>query len=337
MEYSPQKVSLSNSKKQRPGRGGGKGKKVFDLTADYDDSEAEAEAVGGAGMTNGVPEDEPVMLDNDDQLMMDSTMEQGAPLGGDAEDPPEMPETEENGIIAPATSSIAKGNGKKGGNAKAASVADHNESLISLPGKKRPGRPPKKPPVFKDPVEAFAPPSSPVRGRTKAAPSERDPNVPRKIAKNNKGKPPSRSLSRASTTRYIQRSATPANDSGALITRFGRQSIKPLATWRGEKAVMGDRTMDSLPGIKEVVRVDEVVEQRPRPRRQASRTRRNRAKSRLADVEEEEEEEEKAAWEVDPGIMMAQVMDWDPNANRYDEESTREEGANVSLSRTNSY
>lgn len=100
---------------------------------------------------------------------------------------------------------------------------------------------------------------------------------------------------------------------------------------------MGDRTMDSLPGIKEVVRVDEVVEQRPRPRRQASRTRRNRAKSRLADVEEEEEEEEKAAWEVDPGIMMAQVMDWDPNANRYDEESTREEGANVSLSRTNSY
>ncbi len=89
---------------------------------------------------------------------------------------------------------------------------------------------------------------------------------------------------------------------------------------------MGDRTFDSLPGIKEVVRVDEVI--KPRPKKYRSYQRRPyRAKSPLADVEEEEEEEaRREPWETDPGIMIAQVMDWDPNTNKYDEGSTRDEG-----------
>ena len=205
-------------------------------------------------------------------------------------------------------------------------INDQDESQISVPLPEQPrrGRPPKKAQVYQDPDTNLPSATSPVpAAKRHPPPSQRDPNVRKNIAKTVHGKPPSRAGSIAAGPRFVQRSETPANDSGALITRFGRQSIKPLATWRGEKTVMGDRTFDTLPGIKEVIRVDEIVESRPKQRYRKGRS---RPKSRLADVEEDEIEEEKAPWELDPGIMVAQVMEWDPDANNYEDQSTSNEG-----------
>ena len=89
---------------------------------------------------------------------------------------------------------------------------------------------------------------------------------------------------------------------------------------------MSEYTHDSLPAIKEVVRMQEISEPPRRRLPQLHRKSKRRARSQLEDIEEEEDEEERAVWELSPGIMVANVMDWDPNTNKYDEENTREEG-----------
>ena len=332
VEFSPQRGSASQIQKPRISKGAKKGAKVFDLSMTDDYDNLETEATNGYGTSNGINEDEPALQNDDDQLMVDSTMDQEVPDDYTEIHPDET--AAEESLAPPATSGALDSRSRRRGS-NAPSAIDPDESqMSSLEAGKRRGRPPKKTRVFKDPmlepdVEPV-PSTSPARGRRKAPPAERDPNIQMKISKRKTSrKPSSRNASVGSTSRFVQRSATPANDSGALITRFGRQSIKPLATWRGEKAILGDRTVDALPSIERVIRVDEVVDQRRRPKRSINRSARRKAKSQLADVEEEEEEEEeeeKAPWEVDPGIMMAQVMDWNPDTNKYDEESTREEG-----------
>ena len=165
------------------------------------------------------------------------------------------------------------------------------------------------------------------KGRKKAHPSERGPNA--RITSLKKG--PRRSVSvepraaRASSARpgprtlLVLRSGTPAEDSGSLTTRSGRNSVKPLAYWRNERIVFGEAqgrygtSNVVLPSIKEVIRTDELEQPRPAGRRKAVRNRRV-----LGDVDEEDEDKE--PWEVERGILQAEVLRWDPKTNNGEEE-----------------
>ena len=159
----------------------------------------------------------------------------------------------------------------------------------------------------------------------------RGPNAQIRPASKTRGKV-SRSVSRVSLSRFVQRSETPGNGEGALITRSGRHSIHPLAHWRGEKAVFEpghiDQTGLTLGGIKEVIRTDEIIEKRPR--KSGYRRPRPRAKTqKLEDLEEDDEDKE--PWEVETGVINARVMAWDPSANHYIEEETEEKGMSFVL------
>lgn len=259
--------------------------------------------------------------------------DQGIPLEDNGENQLQNYEVEESDTIQPQAAAGAKAIKRKRGQPAAAASMDDSQISPAVPGSARPRRRPSKKSkteIYQDPDagQGAAPPKT-ADSKRMPPPKLRDPSTKIKAAKKNSGKAPSlRSASVGPRSAFFQRSETPATDSGTLITRSGRQSIKPLQTWLGEKVVMGDRTLDSLPAIKEVVRVQEVMDP-PRRRQQSAYLRaKRRARSHLEDVEEEEEkdEEEKAEWELNPGIMVAEIMDWDPNTNKYDEETTRAEG-----------
>lgn len=144
-----------------------------------------------------------------------------------------------------------------------------------------------------------------------------------KTAPTQSNKPSSRSV-------YVSRSETPAQDSGARTTRAGRNVLKPVAFWRGERIVYGDGLLEgsilTLPGIKEVIRTEEVAA--PRPKRPAYRRSKptSRVRGAQGEEEEEEEEDEREPWETEAGIVRAQVLQWDSITGRYDEENTEEAG-----------
>lgn len=147
------------------------------------------------------------------------------------------------------------------------------------------------------------------------------------------GKQPSKPNARSL---YVSRSETPAQDSGARTTRAGRNVLKPVAFWRGERIVYGDGLLEgsnlTLPGIKEVIRTEEVAA--PMPKR--SRYRRSKPTSRgeetPAEAEvEDDEEEEREPWETEAGIVRAQVLQWDSITGRYDEENSEEAGTSQRL------
>lgn len=191
-------------------------------------------------------------------------------------------------------------------------------------GKKR-GRPGRKSNVVPDKEEAPAA-SKPGRGKRKAPLAEKDPNRPLKAPRANSKAPPSRAGSVLPSSNLSQRAETPATDSGAYQTRSGRNSIRPLASWRGEKFVFTERrSRDSLPGILEVVRTDEMPPPpRPTRRGQSRGPRRGRRAGTLQrDIQSEiDDEEDMEPWEQDPGIHEAVVMAWDPDTGTYSEEGS---------------
>lgn len=326
----PQLEKAKSAPMSGRGKGKGKGKRAFDLTGrgvDHDNSQVDA--LDGESLANNIINDEESIFPTaDDQPLTSSIFDQDTLDIDQTTQQQQAFGTQNDESMQPPITFGAQEPKKSRGRAPKPKTVDHNDSQTSMsaPEPPRRGRKPRKLQVHQDPdVNGSAAPSPGPKGKRPPPPAPRDPNVRSKITKTAHGKAPSRAGSVAAGPRFVQRSETPANDSGALITRYGRQSIKPLATWRGEKTVMGHRTFDTLPGIKEVIRVDEVVEPRPKQRYRKGHY---RARSRLADVEEDEEvADEKAPWELDPGIMVAQVMDWDATNNKYDEESTREEGA----------
>lgn len=147
-----------------------------------------------------------------------------------------------------------------------------------------------------------------------------------------RAKVPSRSASRVSISRVIQRSETPGNGESGLVTQRGRVSIKPLAHWRGEKAIFDPGSVDksdrvlgrSLGGMTEIIRT-EIIDDRPTKKKSGYRRPAVRAKSRrLEDVEEEDEDKE--PWELETGVLNATVMQWDSTTNHYIEDQTEEKG-----------
>ena len=170
-------------------------------------------------------------------------------------------------------------------------------------------------------------PSRTIRKGHKLHPSQRDPNA--KITSASKGKgPPTESEQskdgpgRPSRARSLQilRGGTPMEDGGVRILRSGRTSVKPLAYWRNERLVYGDSYMEGgrqiLPGIKEILRTEDVDDPRPRAR---VRSKAGRNKPKTYDLFEEDEDQEE--WEVGDGILQCEVQEWDPMLGRAVEES----------------
>ena len=169
----------------------------------------------------------------------------------------------------------------------------------------------------------------------KPVPAERGPNAKIRASSKPRGKMPSRSISRS---RFVQRSETPGNGENATITRSGRHSIQPLAHWRGERAVLSPGQVNNkvltLGGIKEIIRIDELIDERPKKKYSYPRPRSGAKAPKLEDLEEDDEEQE--PWEVETGVIHATVMNWDTNANHYIEEETEQKGR-VPISRSFSY
>ena len=283
--------------------------------------------MNGDVTTNGYVEEDTAMNsveDNSMQIMRnddDVEMEDGA-IGGMDESLPvqeDLP-TEPHPPL------------KKPGRGRPPKNRPSDASVLSLSTATTRGRPPT---VHRDPdneqTESTATTTQKgKRGRKNNAlrdvSTARGPNAQIRPASKTRGKA-SRSASRVSLSRFVQRSETPGNGEGALITRSGRHSIHPLAHWRGEKAIFEpdhiDQTGRTLGGIKEVIRTDEIVE--TRPRKSGYRRPRPRAKAqKLEDLEEDDEDKE--PWEVETGVINARVMAWDSSANHYIEEETEEKG-----------
>ncbi|KAJ8071078.1 hypothetical protein OCU04_001423 [Sclerotinia nivalis] len=117
---------------------------------------------------------------------------------------------------------------------------------------------------------------------------------------------------------FILRRETTTAGTGMQRTRAGRNSIKPLAFWKGERVEYDDdETVPDgthgakilLPSIKEVIRADE-VEQQKLSKSRSSKPSKSKAKKRAR--EEVEEDSETEEWESQPGRIEGSVRTWDP-------------------------
>lgn len=331
IERSPVKASMPKPKQPNlaSATGKGKNKRPFDLSMGDDLDDGDSDAFNGANTTNGIlyDENDATLPEGDGNPVEETTLDQGMPEE-DYDQQPQDLEPEESQMAEPEATGAkeAQQAKKKLGRLPKAVMVDSNESQMSLsmpaPLTPRRGRPKKaKNDVFRDEqAEQAAPgPSGKTKGKK---PTERDPNIQMKATKKASDKPLSIRARSASRSRFNPRSETPANDNGALLTRSGRHSIKPLASWRGERFVFGDRTTDSLPGIKEIVRVDEIIEERPKKKYRYKKSQ-SKPKSQLEEVEEDDEEMED--WERDGGILQADVMEWDPVTSKFNEDNTWEQ------------
>lgn len=113
----------------------------------------------------------------------------------------------------------------------------------------------------------------------------------------------------------LLRRETPNTTAGFQQTRSGRNSIKPLAYWRGERVEWDtqEETADGntkilLPAIKEVVRTEESIAQRSKKNGQKKG---KKGKRRPAESDSEDDDE-REPWEVEPGRIVGEVRDWDP-------------------------
>ena len=318
----PSKISKRNKRKG-----------PFDLSVSDDEGEPSMNDTLDPSLLKGGTQDE-FMPQVEDEPMEDELMQQeGTMQSIEGEEPLYLPMEDqvEPDATAGAMPPPAVPKPKRGGRGTSkAAIQDLDESAlaISAPEPKKRGRPGRKPQVHEDTDIEQASAPKPARGKRKAPFTERDPNIKMKAARKI-SKPASRagSVALGSSSYIVQRSETPATDSGAFTTRSGRTSIKPLATWRGEKAIFGQRpSMDTLGGIQEVVRTDEVMAPPKRINRGYRGPRRARAGTAqsLRDIEEEDEELEQ--WEIEAGIQQAMVMQWNPEIGKYDEDNTEQLG-----------
>ena len=116
-------------------------------------------------------------------------------------------------------------------------------------------------------------------------------------------------------------------DEGALTTQRGRTVYKPLAKWRGEKAVFARRdSIETLGTLQEIIRTEGM----PPPRPKIRAVSRGRPQSMEAGPEKEDGEP-LAEWELNDGSQLANIMAWDIETQKYNEECTEEVGMLHSL------
>ena len=323
----PKSAVLGRPKLSKPMNGSKKkkGKGPFDLSVSDDEDDQPMNDSIDPSLIDAAIHNEYNLPIDDDPIDQENTMqsiEEDEPLVHPAEDVVEEDATARAMLPPP-----QKGRpGRRTGKGQTATV-NKLEAPPAAPGSVRRGRPPKKTQIYQDANAAQVQSSKATKGiKRKQAPTERDPNARPKAVKPN-SKAPSRagSVVPRSGAYTVTRSETPATDGGAFTTRSGRTSIKPLASWRGEKAIFGQRpSQDSLAGIQEVVRTDEIM---PPPRRRVGSYRPGKRRARSHALEEiEEEEEELEPWETDTGIQYAMTMQWNLETGKYDEDNTEQLG-----------
>ena len=113
---------------------------------------------------------------------------------------------------------------------------------------------------------------------------------------------------------FIMRRETPFEGTGFKQSRYGRNSIKPVAWWKNERIEYSEDEADDgtskflLSRIKEVVRKDEVEDTRPKRTHQ----RPSKKSQKRAIPTEHDDDSEADAWESDPGRLYSEVRQWDP-------------------------
>ena len=129
---------------------------------------------------------------------------------------------------------------------------------------------------------------------------------------------------------FILRRETPMEGTGFKQTRSGRNSIKPVCWWKGEKIEYGDEEVEDshgkflLPQIKEVIRRDEVDQpKRSRTTNPKARKTKRRGTSEPESMDEDDEEEE--PWESEPGRVIGEIRSWDPEDQVGSQAQEREE------------
>ena len=197
--------------------------------------------------------------------------------------------------------------------------------------------------TLQDETPIAPPPAQQKTGKkTKKPPKERDPNARITSRKGPKSPAPlARADSVANSTTFtrptarslqVLRHETPAQDVGSQLLRSGRTSVKPLAFWRGERAIFGDMSLQGkqvvLPSIKEIIRTEEILPKLGTKRRGPAR--KKGQKKRIPRVEEssseEEFEDEIEPWEIEDGVLTHETLRWDPRLRKGDVEEVDETG-----------
>ena len=326
-----------------------KKKGPFDLSVSDDEQDApQSDSIDPSLLDSNMPDDAPIEPEPEPEPVIDDSYDQQNDVAEDSlelkgqdttiqsiegADPPlDLPEEDQHepDATAGATSPpIPERPKNKGGR------PPKEQSLKPDDQKRPPGRPGKQAHMTGPPATKTQTAQTAQRGPKRKVPfADRDPNIKLKAQK----KAPKQTASRAdsappNSSYLISRSQTPMMDEGAITTRSGRTVYKPLASWRGEKAVFARReSINTLGAIQEIVRTEEMLpppRPKPKPISRGKRSGRGRSRSVMAEEEQEEEEEEDppAKWEKEDGIQHATVMAWDMEAQKYDEEYTEEVGA----------
>ena len=129
---------------------------------------------------------------------------------------------------------------------------------------------------------------------------------------------------------FILRRETPIEGTGFQQTRSGRNSIKPVSYWKGEKIEYEEEEVEDgdrkflLPQIKQVIRRDEVDQPK---RSRAPSTKPRKAKRRGATGREsmETDDLEEEPWESEPGRIVGEIRSWDPEDQIGSQADEREE------------
>jgi centromere protein C len=113
---------------------------------------------------------------------------------------------------------------------------------------------------------------------------------------------------------FIMRRETPMEGTGFKQSRYGRNSIKPVAWWKNERIEYSEDEADDgkskflLSRIKEVIRKDEVEDTHPKRTYHPS----SKKGKKRAPPEEEIEGDDIEPWETNPGRVYCEVRKWDP-------------------------
>ena len=125
---------------------------------------------------------------------------------------------------------------------------------------------------------------------------------------------------------FILRRETPMEGTAFKQSRYGRNSIKPVAWWKNERIEYSEDEADDgtskflLSRIKEVVRRDEVEDTRPKKTYHRPS---KKGKKRAAPADEDDDSEAEP-WETNPGRVYNEVRQWDP-ADQVGAEAPEEE------------
>ena len=163
--------------------------------------------------------------------------------------------------------------------------------------------------------------SEPIPAKAKSkkgkAPKERDANhamgrsveindSPSKLRQSPGKRPGSRGISVGPVNAYQLRAATPYEDAGQRVSRYGRNLIEPLKYWANEARVYRRGETAAI------VRADPVEESKPKRAKKRGR-KSTKSVGGLGGIDESEAESCMAdEWEEEMGVIAGDVANWDP-------------------------